>query len=177
MPHMIAGVTAPPRWQCSSARAILREMVAMALRIAQPGPLRPLTCGRTPADRQLGLPASASASAGQRDDPAVGVDRRLAAQPLQLGAGHLVAGVVARAHERPRFDVLEAERERLDLHLGELVGVVVALEREVLERRAQVLADREDVAVDRAQVARTPGCSSSRVSPRPTIRLDFVWTG
>ena len=86
-----------------------------------------------------------------RDDAALGVERGAAAQVAQLGAGDLVAGVVAGADERPGLDVLEAERQRLGLHLGELVGVVVALERQVLDRRPQVLADREDVAVDRAQ--------------------------
>ena len=86
-----------------------------------------------------------------RHHAAVGVDRRLAAERLELGARDLVAGVVARADERARLDVLEAEREGLGLHLGELVGVVVAIERQVLLRRPQVLADREDVDVDLAQ--------------------------
>src|SRR6187397_191899 len=90
-------------------------------------------------------------SAREGHDPAIGIDRRLAPEPLELGARYLVAGVVARSHERPRFDVLEAKRESGCLHLGELVGVVVALEREVLERRAQVLPDGQDVAVDRAE--------------------------
>ena len=37
--------------------------------------------------------------------------------------------------------------------LGELVGVVVARDRQVLGRRAQVLAERQDVDVGGAQVA------------------------
>ena len=91
------------------------------------------------------------------DQPASGTTRPSASivawrrRRLSSAPGHLVAGVVARADERRRLDVLEAERERLDLHLGELVGVVVALERQVLQRRAQVLADGQDVDVDRAQ--------------------------
>src|SRR5882672_10393191 len=90
--------------------------------------------------------------AGQRDDATLRIECRLAAaHRLELGAGDLVTGVVARADERTRLDVLEAEVQRGALHLGELVGVVVTLEREVLERRSQVLADREDVAVDLAQ--------------------------
>src|SRR5438093_12995186 len=90
-------------------------------------------------------------SAGERNDSALRVDRRLAAAPgLELGARDLVAGVVARADERARLDVLEAECLCGGLHLGELVRVVVALDREVLERQPQVLADREDVAVDLA---------------------------
>ena len=41
--------------------------------------------------------------AGEGDDPALGVERRLAAaERLELGAGDLVAGVVAGAHERRR---------------------------------------------------------------------------
>ena len=100
-----------------------------------------------------------------------------AAQALELGARHLVAGVVARAHERRRLDVLEAERERLDLHLGELVGVVVALERQVLERRSQVLADGQDVDVVRAQrLERLLQLVAASRRGRPS-GLDFVWTG
>ena len=49
--------------------------------------------------------------------------------------------------------MLEAERERLLLHRGELVGVHVALDGQVRRGRTEVLADREDVAVDRAEVA------------------------
>ena len=47
--------------------------------------------------------------------------------------------------------MLEAERQGLLLHVRELVGGVVALQGEVIDRRPQVLADREDVAVDRAE--------------------------
>ena len=104
-----------------------------------------------PVGRDAGRAAGGVSRRARRDDPALGVERRLPPGRLQLGARDLVAGVVARADERAGFDVLEAERERLDLHLGELVGVVVALERQVLERRAQVLADRQDVDVDLAQ--------------------------
>ena len=84
--------------------------------------------GRAPV-RATGQPAS-----GPRDDPALGVDGRAAAELAELGAGDLVAGVVAGPDERPRLDVPEAQRQGLVLHLGELVGVVVALEREVVER-------------------------------------------
>src|SRR5258707_6502281 len=84
------------------------------------------------------------------DDHAVGADRRAAAGS-KLCAGDLVPGVIARANERAGFDMPEPERERLDLHLSELIGVVIALDRQVLERRPQVLADREDVGVDLAQ--------------------------
>ena len=98
-------------------------------------------------------------SAAERDDPTLGVDGRLAAQALELGAGDLVASAIAGAHERPRLDVLEAELQGLDLHLGELVRMVVALQRQVLEGRPQVLPDRQDVAVDLAR-------SATRSTPR-----------
>ena len=39
------------------------------------------------------------------------------------------------------------------VELAELLGRDVAVERDVAVRRAQVLAEREDVDVDRAQVA------------------------
>jgi hypothetical protein len=41
--------------------------------------------------------------------------------------------VIARPHERAGLDVLEPERQRRRLQLGELVGVVIALNRQVLE--------------------------------------------
>ena len=91
------------------------------------------------------------AGQGVGDDPTLGIERRLAAEATELGPGHLVAGVVARPDERTRLDVPEPEGERLFLHGGELVGVVVALEREVVEARPEILADREDVDVDRPQ--------------------------
>src|SRR5687768_16679734 len=90
-------------------------------------------------------------SAGQRDDPALGVEGGLAAQPLELGARHLVARVVAGAHQRGRLDVLETEPQGLDLHLRELVGVVVALQGKVLYGRSEVLADGQDVDIGVAQ--------------------------
>src|SRR3954471_3229148 len=91
-------------------------------------------------------------SARRRDDASGRVEgRRAAAERPELGARHLVAGVVARAHERSGFDVPEAEGQGLGLHLRELVGMVVALEREVLLRGPEVLADRQDVDVDGPQ--------------------------
>ncbi len=47
--------------------------------------------------------------------------------------------------------MLEAERKGRDLHLRELVRVVVALQRQVLEGGPQVLTDRQDVHVVGAQ--------------------------
>src|SRR5712691_7076970 len=95
---------------------------------------------------------SGNPSAGGSDDPSVGADGRLASSKrLELGAGDLVASVVARADERSGFDVLEPQRQRLDLHLGELVGVVIALDGQMVDGRPQVLPDREDVRVDLAE--------------------------
>src|SRR5262245_24080685 len=70
------------------------------------------------------------------------------ARPL----GHQVTSVVARPDQRTRLDMLEAERQRLVLHLRELGRVVVALQRQMLLRWAEVLADGQDVAVDSTQV-------------------------
>src|ERR1700733_8149764 len=64
-----------------------------------------------------------------------------------VGSDRLLVGVVAGADERPRFDVLEAERLAVCLELGELVRMPVADERVVLERWAQVLTDRDDLDV------------------------------
>ena len=71
-------------------------------------------------------------SAGERNHPTGLVERRLAASSSKLRTRDLVASVVARAHERSRLDVLEAQRERLGLHLGELVGMVVPDQRQML---------------------------------------------
>src|ERR1700742_440349 len=48
-------------------------------------------------------------------------------------------GVVARPHQRPRGDRVEAHLVRLALELGELVGVPVAHHREMIDRGSQVL--------------------------------------
>lgn len=47
-------------------------------------------------------------------------------------AGGLFVGVVARADERAGFDVAEAHLQRLFFHEQELVGRVVARERQVV---------------------------------------------
>ena len=83
-------------------------------------------------------PTTIVGSARERDHPAVRIERRLATEALELGARDLVASVVAGADHRRGFDVLEPELECLDLHLGELVGMVVAHEGQVVRRRAQV---------------------------------------
>jgi hypothetical protein len=59
-----------------------------------------------------------ASSAGERDDPALGVKGGLAARGSQLRPRDLVTGVVRGAHQWRRLDMFEAERQRRDLHLG-----------------------------------------------------------
>src|SRR5690242_6804258 len=110
----------PRRAWCASAPG---EESAISLAGAGPGP-------RQPDERP--------ASARERYHPSVRVERRLTpAQGPELRTGDLITRVVRRPDERPRLDVLEAERQRNRLHLGELVGSDVALDREGLERGPQ----------------------------------------
>src|SRR5215213_4816772 len=67
----------------------------------------------------------------------------------RLGEGLL--GVVAGAHERAGSDGLEAERVGLALELGELLGMPVAHDRQVVAGRAQILPDGEHLHVMLAQ--------------------------
>ena len=97
-----------------------------------------------------------------------------ALRPLALG--EVLVGVVAGADQGAGGDGLEAEVVGGSLEGGELVGVPVADDREVVLGRAQVLADGEDL--DAACSRRRPKVStiSSKDSPRPTIRPDLVTT-
>src|SRR4029077_4261148 len=65
---------------------------------------------------------------------------------------HLLPRVVARAHQRAGFYVTVAHLEAVAPERGELVGGVVARDREMLPRGTEVLADGQDVHVLRAQV-------------------------
>src|SRR5215218_3080128 len=101
-----------------------------------------------------GSASAAPSLPGEGNHTTVRGNRRLSrAQTPELGARYLVPRLVARPDQRPRFDVPEPEPERFRLHLAELVRVVIPLDREVLRRWAQVLADRQDVAVDVAKGA------------------------
>ena len=62
-------------------------------------------------------------------------------------------GVVRAAHQGAGFDVAKAQRHRLGPQLGEFGRGDVALDRQMVARGAQVLPQRQDVALDRAQVA------------------------
>src|SRR3954452_20881957 len=129
---------------------------AIAAPMASATTMAPTTAGsnlRRPRSSRSGSNSTVTAlwSAREWDDPPLGVERGFATGTSEVGAGDLVASVVARSDERRGFDVLEAECERLDIHLGEFIGVVIALEGEVLECRPQVLTDGQDVHVGRAQ--------------------------
>src|SRR5918994_2891071 len=71
----------------------------------------------------------------------------------QRGAGRaagvlgLLVGVIRAADQRAALDVVEAHLEAKLLEGGELPGRVVAAHRQVVLRRAGVLADGEDVPV------------------------------
>src|SRR5581483_1034675 len=71
----------------------------------------------------------------------------------RLEGGDLLAGVVGAADEGAGLDVGEAEGQRLAAQGGELVGRDVALDGEVAGRGLEVLAERQDIAADGAQVA------------------------
>src|SRR2546421_7303619 len=70
-----------------------------------------------------------------------------------LGGVALLVGPVARADERAGEDRAEAHRLALLAEPAELVGVHPAVDRRVLRRRLEVLADRDHVDAVRAQVA------------------------
>src|SRR2546421_1851802 len=65
---------------------------------------------------------------------------------------HLLPRVVARAHQWAGFHMTVAHLEAVAAERSELVGRIVARDREMLARRTEVLADGQDVHVLRAQV-------------------------
>src|SRR4051794_32912428 len=70
-----------------------------------------------------------------------------AACELEARSVRLLVSVVGRAHERADGRVLEAHRRRLLLEHRENGGLDVALYRQVMRRRLQVLPDGEHVDV------------------------------
>src|SRR5438128_8063711 len=64
-----------------------------------------------------------------------------------------LARLVARPHQRPSRDEAKAERQPLPLQPREDVRRDELLDRKVLVRGPQILPEREDVAVDRPQIA------------------------
>ena len=72
---------------------------------------------------------------------------------LRPDAVELALGVIGGADQRTRLDVGEADRASGFTELRELLGRVVARDRQVLGRRPQVLAEGQDVDVRLAQVA------------------------
>jgi len=65
----------------------------------------------------------------------------------------LVGSVVAGTHERAGFDVVEPHRQGFLFELLELLRRNVALDRQVLTGRTQVLAQGQNVDAGRAQLA------------------------
>jgi hypothetical protein len=119
-------------------------------------------CRRT----ESGAPARAARPGGPPGCPAAD-----GATPRIDG---LLPGVVARAHERAGLDVREAELLlAVAAQLGEHLRGHVAVEREVLRRRLQVLADGERVDPG-GRRSRMHSRSSSSVSPIPAMRFDFT---
>src|SRR5688500_2403747 len=70
----------------------------------------------------------------------------------QIGGLHLLPGVIAGTNEGSRFDMLEAHRESFAAKHRELVWRDVAVERNVIGGRAQILPERENVDVDGAKI-------------------------
>jgi len=82
-------------------------------------------------------------------------------------------GVIAGAGEGARLDVADAEALAERLPARELVRFDPAVDGEVVRRRAQVLADRDDVDADAGEV-REAAATSATVSPIPSTSPDFV---
>src|SRR5258706_1712645 len=76
-----------------------------------------------------------------------------ATRELEAGSMRLLVGVVRGAHERPDGGVLEAHRRRFLPEQGENGGLDIALDRQVMRRGLQVLADGQHVDIVRAQIA------------------------
>ena len=89
---------------------------------------------------------------GRERKPPRGVSTATTPTP-RVGGMLLLVGAIARAHERPGEDGAEAERLALLAQPAELVRVHPAVDRRVLARRLQVLADRDHVDAVRAQLA------------------------
>ena len=107
-----------------------------------------------------------------------------APEPEVLEGGHasdrarrhrLFVRVVRAAHQRTALDVAEAQRQPVLLELGELRRRPEADQRVVLQRRAQVLADGDDLDVVGAQVARA--AARPRPSPRRAPPSARSWCG
>ena len=82
-------------------------------------------------------------------------------------------GVIGTADQRAAFDVPEAHFVAGAAELVELDGRHVADDGQVLGRGAQVLAERQDIDVVRAEIAHHVEDFVGR-SPRPSMRPDFV---
>src|SRR3954466_1289548 len=72
---------------------------------------------------------------------------------LEAGSVRLLVGVIGRAYERSDGGMAKAHCLRLLLILRKNGRLDIALHRQVMRRRLQVLADRQHVDIVRAQVA------------------------
>src|SRR5207248_3274323 len=72
---------------------------------------------------------------------------------LEARSVRLLIGVVGRAHQRADRGMPEAERVRLLFVLGEDSRIHITLDRQMVRRGLQVLADRQHVDVVGAQIA------------------------
>src|SRR6267378_2154586 len=73
--------------------------------------------------------------------------------PGRRRARGLLPGVIARAHQRASLHMPESHLQPQPLQLGKLVGGVPARDRQVVCEGSQILTQREDLDVLRAQVA------------------------
>src|ERR1700735_402527 len=80
-------------------------------------------------------------------------DRCFAARSFLEPASDVLPRVIRAAHQRSRLYVMEAHRECCGLDLGELCRRYVASDRNVIGRRTQILAQRQDVALDVVEIA------------------------
>src|SRR5580704_12924915 len=80
-------------------------------------------------------------------------DRCFAARSFLEPASDVLPRVVGAAHQRSRLDVMESQRERGRFDFGELGRRYVASDGDMLCRRTQILAERQDVALDVVEIA------------------------
>src|ERR1700722_5744510 len=66
----------------------------------------------------------------------------------------LLMRVIARPHQWPRLDMPKTHPERFGLHLGKFTRCIKTRHRQVVARRAQILADSENVAANPGEIAK-----------------------
>lgn len=71
---------------------------------------------------------------------------------LPVGGFGLLEGVIGRADERAGFDVFEAHGFAADLEFGELAGMNVADDGQMIARGLEILAERQNVGSLRGEI-------------------------